>query len=148
MKRGILGAFSLAAVLFAASPALASGGSGGGGGGTGGGGGGVAAPCGNLTVTTGADSVGFPQVQGTTEKTCDGLTGLVIRFEDVAPVEGCTVYIPNFYGATYFKYGVRPPSRYASYLYATGCPGTSHTIKGTLSLNGVDVSTASTAWTA
>jgi hypothetical protein len=136
-------------MFVAASPAMAAGGSGGGG--AGGGGATAATPksCGNLTLTTSLSSLGAPQVSGSTEKTCDGLTGLVIRFTDTTPAEGCSLTIPNFIGATYFKYGVRPPSRYASGIYAYGaCAGTSHTLSATLSLNGVDLSTATATYAA
>ncbi len=139
----------LAAIMFvASSPAMAAVGSGGGGGGGGGATTTAPKPCGNLTLTTSLTSLGTPQVSGTTEKTCDGLTGLVIRFTDSAPTDSCSLTIPDFIGATYFKYGVRPPSRYASGIYAYGsCAGTSHSLSATLSLNGVDLSTATTTTT-
>lgn len=125
---------------------MASGGSGGGGGGSTAA---APAPCGNLTLATSLTSLGTPQVSGSTEKSCDGLTGLIIRFTDTAPVNNCSLTIPDFIGATYFKYGVRPPSRYASGIYAYGaCAGTSHSLSATLSLNGVDLSTATTTYTA
>jgi hypothetical protein len=149
MKKNFMAGAGLAAIMFAAaSPAMAAGGSGGGGGG----GGTTAAapkPCGNLALTTSLTSLGAPQVSGSTEKTCDGLTGLVIRFTDATPAAGCSLTIPDFIGATYFKYGVRPPSRYASGIYAYGtCAGTSHSLSATLSLNGLDLSTATTTYTA
>jgi hypothetical protein len=148
MKKHFMAGAGLAAIMFvASSPAMASGGSGGGGGG--GATAAAPAPCGNLTLTTSLTSVGTPQVSGTTEKSCDGLTGLVIRFTDTAPVNNCSLLIPDFMGATYFKYGVRPPSRYASGIYAFGaCAGTSHSLSATLSVNGVDLSTATTTYTA
>jgi hypothetical protein len=149
MKKNFIAGAGLAAIMFvASSPAMASGGSGGGGGGA------TATatapkPCGNLTLTTSLTSLGTPQVSGSTEKSCDGLTGLVIRFTDTTLSDGCSLTIPNFIGATYFKYGVRPPSRYASGIYAYGaCAGTSHSLSATLSLNGVDLSTATTTYTA
>jgi hypothetical protein len=151
MNKHFMAGAGLAAIMFVASgPAMAAGGSGGGGGA--GGGGATAAtpkPCGNLTLTTSLSSLGAAQVSGTTEKTCDGLTGLVIRFTDTTPTDSCSLTIPDFIGATYFKYGVRPPSRYASGIYAYGaCAGTSHALSATLSLNGVDLSTATTTYTA
>ena len=120
-----------------------------GGGSVNGGGGSSVATCGTLSMTTSLTSLGAPQVSGTTDKTCDGLTGLVIRFTDLSPSADCTLTIPNFNGATYFKYGVRPPSRYASAIFASGsCSSTSHVLSGSLSLNGVDLGSAATIWVA
>jgi hypothetical protein len=150
MKKHFMAGAGVAAIMFvASSSAMAAGGSGGGGGGGGGTTATAPMPCGNLTLTTSLNSLGTPQVSGTTEKSCDGLTGLVIRFTDTTPAANCSLAIPDFIGATYFKYGVRPPSRYASGIYAYGtCAATSHSLSATLSLNGVDLSTASASYTA
>ena len=131
-------------------PALASGGSSSGGGGTVGGSVTSPAQCGNLSIGVLLNTLGYWEATGKTATSCDGLP-VAISFSDSTPSDGCAVTIPTFFGLTYFKYGVRPPSRYASRVYATGaCSGTSRTIDATLTdrVTGAILSTASTTWTA
>ena len=140
-----------AAVLVAsAAPAFASGSGGGGGGG---GGGTTSSSCGGLTaaVTASVSPAGYWQVTGKTATACDSNAGLDVVFADVSPADGCTLTIPTFHNASYFKYGVRPVSRYASgYIYgAASCVGTTRTITATLvdRFSGVVYGNSSTTWT-
>ncbi len=136
---------SVALAATASAPALASGSGGGGGGG----GSTTSAACGNLTVGVTISTAGGWQIGGKTSTVCDGLP-VAISFNDSTPQADCTVNAATFMGATYFKYGVRPPSRYASTVYLSGnsCSGSSHTIDATLSdrNTGAVLSTASTTW--
>ena len=136
---------SVALVAASSAPALASGGSGGGSGG----GSTTPAVCGDLTVGVAISTTGGWQITGKTSTACDGLP-VAIRFNDATPAADCTLTAPTFFGATYFKYGVRPPSRYAStlYWYGTSCSGSSHTIDATLydRNTGAVLSSASTTW--
>jgi hypothetical protein len=127
--------------------AFASGGSGGGGGGgstttatTG---------CGGLTALVQASTTGWA-VAGSSSKACDPAP-VSISFVDATPTDGCSLFIGTYTNSMYFKYGNRPPSRYASEIYQGGsCAGTSHAITATMfdrTTNAV-IATATTTWTA
>ena len=135
-----------AAVLIAsATPAFASGSGGGGGGAT-------TSSCAGLTaaMTASVSPAGYWQVSGKTATACDSNASLDVSFTDATPADGCTLTIPTFHNATYFKYGVRPVSRYASgYIYSSGtCAGTTRTISATLvdRSTGIVYGTSSTTW--
>ena len=145
-----LAGLAAVAVLASGSAAFASGSSGGGGGAT------TAttvapATCGGLTVAvTQNASPAYWQASGKTTKACDGHTEYSIRFSDVSTADSCVMGIPQFNGATYFKYSVRPMSRYASNAIYTSpeCSGTIRSIHATLlnTISGAVLSEADTTW--
>lgn len=139
------------AVVALRSGGSGSGGSGGsGGGGGGGGGGGSTRPCAiltfdiinNLALSTNVapfwqpNSYYYAQATGSTEKSCDALPGAVMTFADISGLnDGCEPRIPQFVGATYLKYGLKPMSRYSiafPYFTGTTCLGITRTIQATL----------------
>lgn len=150
MRMKLLVGMAALAMAASGSAAMASGSSGGGA--VGGGSVTTPGPCGNLTVaiTASVSPAGYWQASGKTETSCDSTPGLRIKFVDATPADSCTVVIPDFVNASYFKYGVRPISRYASgYIWSSPeCVGSPRTINATLySTAGAVLSTASTTWT-
>ena len=161
-------------VLAGATSAFASGGSGGGGGGggggvaTGGGGGGGGSASGctgptSLVVANSADGIQvapywqpnatyYGLASGKASKDCDSLP-VIIHFTDsvVTGDPACVAQIGDYRNPLYFKYGVKPPSRYESlFLYSTGsdCVGVTHSLTATMVNNttGAVLGSSTTTW--
>ena len=144
---------------FASAGAFASGSGGGGGGGS-------TRPCAiltfsivnNLILSSSVAPYWQPnsgygaQAVGSTEKSCDAIPGAVMQWTDLTGTnDGCDTSIPQFVGATYLKYGLKPMSRFDQvFYYQTGssCVGTTRTIKATLidKSTGAVLSTMTTVW--
>ena len=88
---------------------------------------------------------------GKASQACDSLP-VIIHFVDsvITGDPACVARIPDYGNPLYFKYGVKPPSRYESlFSYSTGadCIGETHSVTATMVNNATGAILGSTTST-